>query len=186
MEDIDFYLEAADEMMDNAVKHVGQVLIKIRAGKAMPSMLDGLMIEYYGTPTPLNQVASVNTPDARTLMIKPWEKTIIGDIERAIINSDLGLNPQNDGEQVIINIPPLTEERRITLVKQVKHEGEQGKISLRNARHDCQHQLKDLKNEGVSEDDVKRAEDKLNKATEEHSKRIDELVNKKEEEIMTV
>jgi ribosome recycling factor len=186
MEDIQFFIDSAEELMDKSVQHLGQVLMKIRAGKAMPNMLDGIMVEYYGTPTPMNQVSSINTPDARSLMIKPWEKNIIPDIERAIINSDLGLNPQNDGEQVIINIPALTEERRITLVKQVKHEGEQGKISIRNGRHDCQHHLKELKSEGASEDDLKQADDRLNKMTEIHSKKIDELVAKKEEEIMTV
>ena len=172
--------------MDKSVNHTSQVLAKIRAGKAMPNMLDGILVEYYGNPTPINQVASVNTPDARTLMIKPWEKTILHDIEKAIINSDLGLNPQNDGEQVIINIPPLTEERRVNLVKQVKHEGEQGKISIRNLRHECQHNLKQLKTEGAAEDDLKRAEDQLEKLTELHIKKLDELVSKKEEEIMTV
>jgi len=186
MEEIQFYIDSAEESMDKSVEHLGQVLIKIRAGKAMPNMLDGIMVEYYGTPTPMNQVASVSTPDARSLMIKPWEKSIISDIERAIINSDLGLNPQNDGEQVIINIPPLTEERRIALVKQVKHEGEQGKISIRNVRHECQHHLKVLKGEGASEDELKRADDQLNKLTEIHSKKTDELIAKKEEEIMTV
>jgi ribosome recycling factor len=186
MEEIQFYIDSAEESMDKSLEHLGQVLIKIRAGKAMPNMLDGILVEYYGTPTPMNQVASVSTPDARSLMIKPWEKNIISDIERAIINSDLGLNPQNDGEQVIINIPPLTEERRISLVKQVKHEGEQGKISIRNARHECQHHLKELKGEGASEDELKRADDQLNKLTEIHSKKIDELISKKEDEIMTV
>ena len=186
MEDIEFYIDNANEMMDKSVTHLEQVLVKIRAGKAMPNMLDGILVEYYGSPTPINQVASVNTPDARTIMIKPWEKNVISEIERAIINSDLGLNPQSDGEQVIINIPPLTEERRINLVKQVKHEGEQGKISIRNARHECQHHLKELKNEGVSEDEIKRAEDRLDKLTETHSKLVDEHVSKKEQEIMTV
>jgi ribosome recycling factor len=186
MEDIQFYLDESEDLMQKAVSHTGQVLAKIRAGKAMPNMLDGLMVEYYGNPTPINQVASINTPDARTLMIKPWEKTILHDIERAIINSDLGLNPQNDGEQVIINIPALTEERRHNLVKQAKHEGEQGKISIRNIRHDCQHSLKELKNEGVAEDDLKRAEDLLEKMTDLHIKKLDELVAQKDTEIMTV
>ncbi len=186
MEDINFYLDHTDEMMNNAVDHLNNVLTKIRAGKAMPNMLDGIMVEYYGSPTPINQVASVNTPDAKTLMIKPWEKTIIPDIERAIINSDLGLNPQNDGEQIIINIPALTEERRLDLVKQVRHEGENGKISIRNARHDCQHNFKQLQKDGVSEDMIKISEDKLNKMTETHTSKVEELVKKKEEEIMTV
>jgi len=186
MDDIKFYLDLAEEMMDKSFQHLNNVLTKIRAGKAIPGMLDGIMVEYYGSPTPLNQVASVNTPDARTLMIKPWEKNIIQDIERAIINSDLGLNPQNDGEQVIINIPALTEERRLDLVKQVKLEGENGKISIRNARHECQHQLKKLQKDGVSEDVVKDSEMDLDKKTEAHIKKVDELVKRKEEEIMTV
>ncbi len=186
MEEIDFFLDASEEMMNSSIGHLRTALVKIRAGKAMPSMLDGLMVEYYGTPTPLNQVSSINTPDARTLVVKPWEKNTIQDIERAIINSDLGLNPQNDGEQVIINIPPLTEERRLTLVKQVRHEGELGKVSVRNARHDCQHQLKLLQKEGASEDDIRNADDKLGQNTEKHSKMIDDLVKAKEEEIMTV
>jgi ribosome recycling factor len=119
-------------------------------------------------------------------MIKPWEKSTIPEIERSIINSDLGLNPQNDGEQIIINIPSLTEERRLTLVKQAKHEGEQGKISIRNARHECLRHLKELQKEGASEDAIKIAEEKLNQKTEAQTKRIDELMKKKEEEIMTV
>lgn len=186
MEEIEFYLDATNEMMDKSIEHLHVALNKIRAGKAMPNMLDGLMVEYYGTSTPINQVASINTPDARTIMVKPWEKNTMQEIERSIINSDLGLNPQNDGEQVIINIPPLTEERRIALVKQVKHEGELGKVSVRNARHDCQHQLKQLQKDGASEDAIQIAEDKLQKNTEAHSKTIDQLVTNKEEDIMTV
>lgn len=186
MEEIEFYLDTTNEMMDKSIEHLHVALNKIRAGKAMPNMLDGLMVEYYGTSTPINQVASINTPDARTIMVKPWEKNTMQEIERAIINSDLGLNPQNDGEQVIINIPPLTEERRIALVKQVKHEGELGKVSVRNARHDCQHQFKQLQKDGASEDAIQIAEDKLQKNTEAHSKTIDQLVTNKEEDIMTV
>ncbi|MEO1055001.1 MAG: ribosome recycling factor [Bacteroidota bacterium] len=172
--------------MSNTLTHVNQALTKIRAGKAMPNMLDGIMVEYYGSPTPLNQVASVNTPDARTLLIKPWEKTIIPDLERAIINSDLGFNPQNDGEQVIINVPMLTEERRKVLVKQAKHEGEQGKISLRNVRKDTNDTFKQMQKDGVSEDEIKRAEDKVQKLTDDYGHKIDDLISKKEEEIMKV
>jgi len=186
MEDIQFYMDHTEEMMDKAVEHFSNVLSKIRAGKAMPNMLDDLMVEYYGTATPINQVSSITTPDARTLMIKPWEKNVIPEIEKSIINSDLGLNPQNDGEQVIINVPALTEERRLTLVKQVKHEGEQAKISIRNSRHECQHQFKQLLKDGASEDEVKNAEESLQKITESHSKRVDESVKYKDEEIMTV
>ena len=120
MEDLEFYLEEAKDHMEKSLHHLGQALAKIRAGRAMPSMLDGLMVDYYGNPTPINQVASVNSPDARTLAIKPWEKNMVSEIERAIINSDLGLNPQNDGEIVRLNIPPLTEERRIKLSKHAK------------------------------------------------------------------
>lgn len=186
MEEIQMYLDEANELMQKAVNHASEELVKIRAGKAMPSMLDGLQVEYYGTKTPIQQVASVTTPDARTLMIKPWEKGMIPEIEKSIRNSDLGLNPQNDGEQVIINIPQLTEERRQNLVKQVKHEGEQGKISIRNIRKDTNDSLKQLQKEGVSEDDIKRAEDKVQELTDKYTRHIDELVEKKEKEIMTV
>lgn len=180
------YLDEAKDLMNKAIKHVSSELVKIRAGKASPNMLEGLMVVYYGNPTPINQVASITTPDARTLMIKPWEKNVIPEIEKAIINSDLGLNPQNDGEQVIINVPQLTEERRITLVKQAKHEGEQGKISIRNIRKETNDNLKQLQKEGVSEDEVKRAEDKVQTLTDEFNKKIDEILTKKEAEIMTV
>jgi ribosome recycling factor len=186
MEDIDFYIEHAKEMMSKALTHVNHEFTKIRAGKAMPAMLDGVMVEYYGNPTPLNQVSTINTPDARTLMIRPWEKTLIPDIEKAIMSSDLGLNPQNDGEQVIINIPVLTEERRKDLVKQAKHEAEVGKVSIRNSRKEANDHLKALIKEHVSEDAVKRAEDEIQKLTDEYSKKIDDLLGKKEEDIMHV
>ena len=120
MEEIDLYLETAEEMMQKAVEAAKSGLAKIRAGKAMPSMLDSVMVDYYGNPTPINQTASVTSPDARTLFVKPWEKSLIAEIEKSIRNSDLGLNPQNDGEQIIISIPQLTEERRVGLVKQAK------------------------------------------------------------------
>ena len=186
MEEVQMYLDEASDQMDKAIQHLNVALSKIRAGKAMPAMLDNIMVEYYGSPTPLNQVSSVTSPDARTLMIKPWEKTIIHDIERAIINSDLGFNPQNDGEQVIINVPSLTEERRIELVKMVKNEGENGKISIRNARHEALHGLKGLKNEGISEDAIKNGELDIQDITDSHTKKIDELINHKESEIMTI
>ncbi len=186
MEDIDFYLEHAEESMDKAVGHTQSMLSKIRAGKAMPNMLDGLMVEYYGNPTPINQVASVNSQDARTLVIKPWEKSIIGEIERAIINSDLGLNPQNDGEIVRINIPALTEERRVELVKVARSEAEHGRVSIRNIRKDANDHLKKLLKENVSEDAVKGAEDEVQKLTDSYIGKIEDLLKKKEEDIMTV
>lgn len=186
MEEIQMHLDEAKEMMQKAVEHTKSELVKIRAGKAMPNLLDGIMVMYYGAPTPLQQVASVTTPEARTLSIKPWERNIIPDIERAIINSDLGLAPQNNGEVILLTLPPLTEERRKTLVKQCKAEGENGKISIRSVRKDTNEALKKLQKEGASEDEVKRAEDKVQKLTDQFSAKIDELIEKKEEEIMTV
>ena len=186
MEDIDFLLDHAEEMMDKAVAHLGVELSKIRAGKASPGMLDTLMVEYYGAMTPLNQVASVTTPDARTIAIKPWEKQMIKEIEKAILNSDLGFNPQNDGELIRINIPALTEERRKNLVKQSKVEAENGKISIRNIRKDVNDSLKNLLKEGVAEDEVKVAEDEVQKITDKHTLKIDQVLEAKEKDIMTI
>ena len=186
MEEIELYLETAKEMMDKAMDFGRHGLTKIRAGKAMPSMLDGIMVDYYGTATPINQVGSVNSPDARTLFIKPWEKKIIPEIEKAIMNSDLGLNPQNDGENIIINIPQLTEERRISLVKQSKAVIEEGKIRIRNARKETNDEFKQLQKDGVSEDEIKRAEDQVQQLTDSYVKKLDDLLTQKEGEIMTV
>jgi ribosome recycling factor len=186
MEEIELYLEEAQELMQKAVDHTASELVKIRAGKAMPNMLDGIMVQYYGAPTPLNQVSSVNTPDARTLAIKPFERSMISEIEKAIINSDLGLAPQNNGEIIILTIPALTEERRISLVKQAKHECEEGKISLRTVRKNTNDELKKLQKDGASEDDIKRAEEKVQKFTDNYSLKIDELLVKKEVDIMKI
>jgi ribosome recycling factor len=186
MEELEFYIEEAKDHMEKSIHHVSHMLAKIRAGRAMPNMLDGLMVDYYGNPTPINQVASINTPDPKTLAIKPWEKTMISEIEKAIINSDLGLNPQNDGEIVRLNIPPLTEERRKDLVKQTRHEAEHGRVSIRNVRKDANDHIKKMLKEHVSEDEVKKAEAKVQELTDEYIKKIDELLAKKEEEIMTV
>ena len=186
MEEINFYLDEAKEMMNKSIVHLKDALSKIRAGKAMPGMLGGVMVDYYGNMTPLSQVASISTPDARTLMVKPWEKSMIQEIERSIMNSDVGLNPQNDGEQVIINIPALTEDRRLQLVKQAKTEGENAKISIRNARKDTNDALKSLKNDGASEDDIKRSEDVVQKLTDEFSHKVDDVLALKEKDIMTV
>jgi ribosome recycling factor len=184
MDELDLYLEEAKEQMTKALVHVGHELGKIRAGKANPSMVDGLLVSYYGTMTPLNQVSSLTTPDARTIFIKPWEKGMIPEIEKAILVANLGLNPQNDGQQVIINIPMLTEERRKQLVKQVGHECEQGRISVRAVRKETNEQLKGVK--GVSEDDVKNAEAKVQEMTNDFISKIDSLMKKKEGEIMTI
>jgi ribosome recycling factor len=184
MEEIELFLEEAKELMTKALSHVGHELTKIRAGKANPSMLDGIQVPYYGAISPLNQVASMTTPDARTIFIKPWEKGLIHEIEKAIRDANLGLNPQNDGQQVIVNIPMLTEERRKQLVKQVSAECEHGRVSVRNIRKDTNEQLKKIK--GVSEDDIKNAEETVQKFTDEFIGKIDALLKKKEVEIMTV
>lgn len=186
MEEIELVLEDTKDLMEKAIQHTKSELLKIRAGKASPSMLEGLMVKYYNNDTPISQVASVSTPDARTLVIKPWEKNTIGEIEKAIRNSDLGFNPQNDGDIVRINIPPLTEERRLNLSKQAKNEAEEGKISIRNARKDANDQLRKLQKEGTAEDDVKRAEEKVQALTDGYVKKIDEILEQKEKEIMTV
>jgi len=185
-EETKMYLDEAEENMQKAVNHVVSEFRKIRAGKAQPNMLDGLMVSYYGNDTPINQVASITTPDARTVMVKPWEKKMLSEIEKAIINSDLGLNPQNDGEVVRLNIPPLTEDRHKSLVKQAKNEAENGKISVRNVRKDANDSIRKLEKEGVSEDEVKDGEDQVQQLTDKYTARIDQLFSEKEKEIMTV
>jgi ribosome recycling factor len=184
MEEIELYLDEAKDQMSKALAHVSLELSKIRAGKANPSMLDGIMVSYYGAMTPLNQVASMTTPDARTIFIRPWEKGLIPEIEKSITNANLGLTPQNDGQQIIINIPMLTEERRRQLVKQVSHECEQGKVSIRSIRKETNESLKKIK--GVSEDDVKNGEEQVQKLTDESILKVDAQLKKKEAEIMTV
>ena len=186
MEEIKLYLDEAKSLMQKAVDHTASELLKIRAGKAMPNLLDGIMVSYYGAPTPLQQVASVTTPDARTLTIKPWERNLISEIEKAIINSDLGLTPQNNGEIIILTIPPLTEERRKNLVKQAKQECETGKISIRSVRKETNEGLRKLQKDGASEDEVKKAEDTVQKLTDQYIAKVEEVLAKKEAEIMTV
>jgi ribosome recycling factor len=186
MEEITMFLDEAGDLMDKALEHTRKEFNKIRAGKASPAMLDGLMVEYYGVPTPLAQASTVNVADARTLLIRPFEKKLIQEIERAIINSDLGLNPQSDGEVVRLTIPPLTEERRRDLVKQVKNEGESGKVSIRSIRKETNEELRKLLKEGASEDDVKKAEEKVQQLTDNHIQKVDQMIVEKEKEIMTV
>ncbi|MBW7937096.1 MAG: ribosome recycling factor, partial [Flavobacteriales bacterium] len=160
--------------------------VKIRTGKAAPNMLDSVMVDYYGAMTPLNQIANVNTPDARTLIVQPWEKNKLQDIERAIINSNLGLAPQNDGLIIRITVPPLTEERRKDMVKIAKSQGEDSKVSIRNARRDAIEQIKKLQKDGLSEDVAKDAENSIQNLTNDFINKVDEHVAKKEKEIMTV
>jgi ribosome recycling factor len=179
-------LDKAEQAMHKAYNHTQGEFGKIRAGKALPNMLDGITILYYGNSTPISQVASITTPDARTLLIKPWEKSCIAEIEKAILNSRLALTPQNDGEVVRINIPPLTEERRKDLVKQVKLEAEKGKVVIRNIRKEAKDQLKNLQKEGAAEDLVKKSEDKLQEVTDRFIHKVDELVTQKEAAVMEV
>lgn len=187
MEDeVEILLESIEEKMDKAIEHLDRELAKIRAGKANPKMLEGIMVDYYGSQTPLSQVASINTPDPRTIAVQPWEKGLISIIEKAIMNANLGLNPDNNGEVVRINIPPLTEERRHNLVKQVKKEGEDAKISVRSARKDAHDELKKLKKEGLAEDMEKNAENDVQKVTDKFVKKVDEMLEVKEKDILTV
>jgi ribosome recycling factor len=179
-------LTDAKALMEKAIEHTDSEFLKIRAGKASPSMLDGVMVEYYGTPTIITQVASVNSPDARTLVVQPWEKTLLGPIERAIMEANLGFNPQNDGIVIRINVPPLTEERRRDLVKRVKAEAETGKITLRNIRKDTNEKIKKLKTESVSEDEIKVGEADVQKLVDSYIIRVDQLTEIKEKDIMTV
>lgn len=184
MEEIDLIFNEAGDSMKKALHHLDKELLKIRAGRANPAMLEGVMVEYYGSMSPLSQVANISVPDARTLSVQPWEKSLIPEIEKAIMNANLGLNPQNNGEMVIINIPPLTEERRRELVKRAKAEGEEAKVSIRSARKDANDMLKDL--DGISEDLVKDAEDRVQNLTNKYVSRVDEAIEVKEKEIMTV
>jgi len=183
-EDIQFILDSTKEAMEGAITHLSKRLLTIRAGKASPAMLQSVMVDYYGSPTPLSQVANVNTPDGRTISIQPWEKSIIADIERAIINSNLGFNPMNNGESIIINVPPLTEERRKELVKQARAEAEDARIGVRNDRKSANNDLKKL--EDVSEDVVKNAEIDVQNLTDTFIKNVDNTLAAKEKEIMTV
>ena len=185
-EDIQFILDEAKEAMENAIVHLKKQFANIRAGKASPSMVGSVMVDYYGSQTPLSQVANVNTPDGRTLSIQPWEKAMIPEIEKAIMNSNLGFNPMNNGESVIINVPPLTEERRKDLVKQAKAEAEDSKIGVRNDRKNANNEIKKLEKEGLAEDLCRNAEVDVQELTDSHIKRIDELLAVKEKEILTV
>lgn len=186
MEEIQLYLDEAKDSMQKAIAHFEIELTKIRAGKASPMMLDGVMVDYYGTATPIAQVGSITTPDARSIAVKPWEKKLISEIEKAIRDSNLGLNPSNDGDVIRINIPPLTEERRKGLVKQTKAEGEAAKVRIRTIRKDNNEELKKLLKDGASQDEIKTAEDKIQVLTNEFIAKIDNILGKKEAEIMTV
>ena len=182
-EDVQFILDSAKENMVAAIKHLEKEFIKIRAGKASPSMLSSVYVDYYGSDTPLAQVANINTPDGRTISVQPWEKNMLQPIQTAIANANLGFNPMNNGDFVIINVPPLTEERRIQLTKQAKAEAEDAKVGVRNARQDANKDIRDLE---VSEDLQKNAEVDIQELTDTYSKKIEAFLEVKEAEIMKV
>ncbi|MCF1190014.1 ribosome recycling factor [Mangrovimonas sp. AS39] len=182
-EEIDFILDTTKESMDSALKHLEKQLVNIRAGKASPAMLGSVMVDYYGSQTPLSQVANVNTPDGRTISVQPWEKSMLQEIEKAIMIANLGFNPMNNGDMIIINVPPLTEERRKDLAKQAKSEAEDAKVGVRNARKDANNDLKKL---DASEDLKKNAEIDVQELTDKYVKQIDQILEVKEKEIMTV
>jgi ribosome recycling factor len=179
-------IDQMESNMGKAVAHLENELLKIRAGKANPQMLEGIYVDYYGSSTPLSQVANVNTPDARTLVIQPWEKNMLPIIEKAIQAANLGLNPQNDGTIIRINVPPLTEERRKDLVKKCKTEGEHGKVSIRTLRKEANDAIKKDLKKGITEDEAKEAEDKIQKVTDQYIIKVDKHLETKEKEIMTV
>lgn len=184
--DVKDYLNSAEEKMELAVAYLDEALAHIRAGKANPKILDAIRVDYYGSATPIAQVANVSVPDARTITITPWEKQMFKEIEKAIINSELGITPENNGEVIRLSIPPLTEERRKMLVKQSKAEAEQAKVSVRNARRDAIDGLKKAIKQGLSEDVEKDAEAQVQKLHDKYLKKIDELFAAKEKEILTV
>jgi ribosome recycling factor len=183
---LDGIVNDASQLMKKAISHLETELSKIRAGKANPMIIDGIFVEYYGNPTPLNQVANVTVPDARTLAIQPWEKQMMGPIEKAIIASNIGLNPQNDGIMIRLFLPPLTEERRRELVKRVNGEGEQAKVSIRSIRRDAIEQVKKEQKNGLSEDIAKDTETHIQGITDKHIALIDQHCKDKEKEIMTI
>ena len=184
MEEINFILDSAKENMQNSLKHLEVAFSKIRAGKASPQMLDSITIDYYGSQTPLSQASNINTPDGRTISVQPWDKSLLETIEKAIIDANLGFNPMNNGEMVIINVPPLTEERRQQLVKQAKAETENAKVSIRNARKEANDELKKL--DGISEDILKDSEVDVQNITNDYTSQVVEQFNLKESEILTV
>lgn len=172
--------------MNKALSHLEDELLKIRAGKANPSMIDSVHVDYYGTMTPVNQVANVSTPDAKTITIQPWEKSMLEPIGTAILNANIGFTPQNNGDVLIISIPPLTEERRKELVKKARSESENAKVGIRNARKDANEAIKKLQKEGLAEDEAKSAEDRIQEMTNDFSAKADKHVDRKEADIMKV
>ncbi len=183
---VELLLEDTRTNMEKSIRHLESELMKIRAGKANPHMLDGIIINYYGVQTPLNQVSNIGTPDPRTLAIQPWDRSMIETIEKAIMQANIGLNPANNGEVIRINVPPLTEERRRDLVKQVRIECENTRVGVRSTRRDSNEELKILKKDGLSEDEEKKAQEEVQKLTDDYTEKIDKIFAAKEKDIMTV
>ena len=185
-EEVQMVYDMAQESMAKTIEHLDSELSRIRAGKANVHILDGVMVDYYGTPTPLNQVSNISTPDAKTIMIQPWEKTMIDPIEKALMVSNVGITPGNNGEVIRLIIPQLTEERRRDLVKQVKNEGENARVSVRNSRREANEEYKTMQKDGLSEDETKTAEDHIQKLTDDFNSQVEKIVESKEEDIMTI
>jgi ribosome recycling factor len=186
MADISAILSETRDHMQKAIAHLEAELVKIRAGRANPQMLDGLVVDYYGSPTPINQVGNITVMDARTIVIQPWEKNMLQPIERSIIAANIGITPQNDGVQIRLFLPPLTEERRKELVKKVNSEGEHSKVAIRSIRRDSIEKIKKLQKDGLSEDAAKDAEDDVQDITNKHIVQIDKHLEAKDKEIMSV
>lgn len=186
MADINSIIQDAKEKFEKAILHLDEELIKVRAGKANPSMLNGIHVDAYGSSTPLSGVCSITTPDPRMLVLQPWDKSQIAVIEKAIMQANIGLTPQNDGQVIRINVPPLTEERRKDLVKQAKGESEKSKVVIRNIRRDHNETIKSLKKDGIAEDEIKVGEDRIQKLTDEYISKTEKLLELKEKEIMTI
>lgn len=185
-EEVKLYMDDAKEQMQNALVHLENELAKIRAGKANPKILNDVLVDYYGNPTPLSQVANITVPDPRTIAVQPWEKNMLAPIQKAIMNANLGFNPDNNGEIVRINVPPLTEERRKDLVKQSRGVGETAKVSIRNARRDAIDEFKKMVKNGLPEDAAKDAEAEVQKITDAYNKKVDDILLAKEKDIMTI
>ena len=186
MEEIEFIIDEAKESMNGSIAHLEKEFLNIRAGKASPQMLGSVFVDYYGSQTPLSQVANLNVPDARTITIQPFEKSMLQPIEKAIMVANIGFNPMNNGDLIIISVPPLTEERRRDLVKQAKAEAEDAKIGIRNSRKDANTDIKKAEKEGTSEDICKTAEEEIQNLTNSYIRKIDELLAAKEVEILKV
>src|SRR6478672_5829370 len=185
-EELDFIMESTEEAMNGSILHLEKEFVNIRAGKASPAMLGGVFVDYYGAATPLSQVANINVPDARTITISPYEKAMLHPIEKAIMVANIGFNPMNNGDMIIISVPPLTEERRRDLVKQAKSEAEDAKIGIRNSRKDANTEIKKLEKNGLSEDICKDAEESVQKLTDTYIRKAEDHLLHKEAEIMKV